>query len=76
MLELVELSGRAACSARRSRGASGNGSISRWAMESGASGFLLRDAPAHELAIAIRRAVPANGNRGEAVRPAEEPGWL
>src|SRR3982074_1068922 len=29
----------------------------RRAMESGASGFMLKDAPAHELALAIRRAM-------------------
>ena len=33
----------------------------RRAMESGASGFMLKDAPAHELALAIRRTI--NGER-------------
>src|SRR6202165_6209161 len=40
----------------------------RRAMESGASGFMLKDAPAHELALAIRRAM--GGGRGGGPRVA------
>jgi two-component system, NarL family, response regulator DesR len=56
----------------------------RRAMEGGAAGFLLKDAPAHELAAAIRRAVRNHlssvmqkldaRNRAEALRVAEERG--
>ena len=41
----------------------------RRAMENGAAGFLLKDAPATELASAIRRASPASALSTRAWRP-------